>query len=104
MEIYSLFYETFAHACRELIRGIIELTNQQSGGIGIIDFDSDMGKYIRNESDEELIDVLYELLLDMNMYVRKGCEMAYVTFNFGLCTNQNGRRDSKALLQPYYIK
>lgn len=95
---------TFAHACRELIRGIIELTNQQSGGIGIIDFDSDMGKFIRNESDEELIDVLYELLLDMNMYVRKGCEMAYVTFNFGLCTNQNGRRVSKALLKAYSIK
>ena len=95
---------TFSHACRELVRGIIELTNSQSGGIGIIDFDSDLGKYVHNESDETLTSILYELILDMNMFVRKGCEMPYVTFNFGLCINQNGRRVAKALLHAYSMK
>lgn len=95
---------SFSSACRSLFRGIVELTNSQSGGIGFIDFDSDMAQYIVDESDKQITEELYQLLLDLNIYVRKGCEMAYVTFNFGLCTGCNGRRISKALLSSFSRK
>lgn len=95
---------SFARACRGLFRGIIALTNQQSGGIGLIDFDRDMAQYIENETDEEIENELYELLLDLNTFVRKGSERAYVTFNFGLSTSEKGRRVSKALLKSFSRK
>lgn len=40
----------FSGACREIFRGIIALTNQQSGGIGLIDFDGDMAQYVGRET------------------------------------------------------
>lgn len=95
---------TFSHACRILFRNIIALTNQQSGGIGFIDFDTDMAKYVFQETDIEIENEIWQLFLDLNTYVRKGCEMAYVTLNFGLCIADNGRRIAKALLSAYSRK
>lgn len=95
---------SFSAACRELFRGIIALTNQQSGGIGLIDFDEDMSQFIRQETNEELENELYELFMDLNTYVRKGSERAYVTFNFGLSTSTKGRQIIKSILNAFSKK
>lgn len=92
---------SFSHALRELSRKIVYLTNAQSGGIGFLDFDSDLKEYIKNESDDEIIWNFRELFFDLNTFSRKGCEKAYVTFNFGLDESENGRRVSKLLLKAY---
>ena len=89
------------HALRELGRKIIWLTNLQSGGIGFIDFDSDMAVYINTDSDEEIIEELREFFFDLNVFSRKGCEKPYVTFNFGLNTTGTGKRFSRLLLKAY---
>lgn len=91
----------FLKALRELGRKIIWLTNLQSGGIGFLDFDSDMGKYLGNITDDEAIDGLRELFYDLNTYSRKGCEKPYVTFNFGLNITESGRRFTKLILTAY---
>lgn len=88
-------------AMRAMYREIIRLTNEQSGGIGFIDFDKDMSAYITNETDEEIAEHINELFNDLNVYVRKGCEKAYITFNFGLDVSQNGRRFSRIMLEQY---
>ena len=88
-------------ALRELGRKIIWLTNMQSGGIGFIDFDSDMAEYVNTDSDEEIIEELREFFFDLNVFSRKGCEKPYVTFNFGLNTTEAGRRFSRLLLKAY---
>ena len=75
---------TFCKAIRRLNRAIISLTNVQAGGIGLLDFDNDMALYVKEESIEELSREFRELYMDLNTYCRKGCEKAYVTFNFGL--------------------
>ena len=84
--------ENFSYVIRSLFRGIVELTNIQSGGIGFINFDSDMSKYAEYASDAEIKDGIRNLFMDLNMNTRKGCEKPYVTFNFGLDTSSNGRR------------
>lgn len=89
---------SFSHAVRRLFRGIVDLTNRQSGGIGMINFDKDMAFYVHDETDAELEEQLYELFCDLNSNTRKGCEKAYITFNFGLDVSEKGRRISKALL------
>ena len=91
----------FYHMLRKLSRGIIDLTNRQSGGIGIINFDFDAAKYITDETDEEIYDALHEFLIDLNLSTRKGCEKPYVTLNFGLDTSKNGRRVSINLLNAF---
>lgn len=91
----------FEQACRALFRAVIELTNQQSGGIGFIDFDTDMGQYVGSEGDEELEESLWQFLLDLNTFVRKGCERAYVTLNIGLSPDESGRRVAHALLSAF---
>lgn len=88
-------------AIRMLYREIIKLTNEQSGGIGFINFDKDMSSYITDESDDEISEQIRELYNDLNVYVRKGCEKAYITLNFGLDTTQNGRRLSRIMLKEY---
>lgn len=103
-QLFEYAPASFGQACRELFRGIIALTNQQSGGIGLIDFDSDMASYVGDDTDTQIEDELYELLLDLNTYVRKGCERAYVTINFGLDTSKNARRLSRALLNAFCRK
>lgn len=84
-----------------LYRKIVDLANRQSGGIGFINFDSDIASYVGGESDTEIIDAFHEFFLDLNMSTRKGCEKPYVTFNFGLDTSVNGRRATLRMLEAY---
>lgn len=92
---------TFNNMLLSLYRAIVELTNMQSGGIGFINFDSDIASYISNESDKEIIDSFREFFLNLNMNTRKGCEKPYVTLNFGLDSNENARRGSLLMLQAF---
>lgn len=94
---------TFRAAVRKLSREIIAVTNLQAGGIGFLNFDTDMAIYVINESLDELVEDIRELFLDLNVYSRKGCEKAYVTFNFGLDTTDAGRKISFALLKAYSL-
>lgn len=100
-QLFENKVSSFSSACRELFRGIISLTNRQSGGIGLVDFDSDMAKYVFNEKDSELENELYELMINLNTFVRKGSERAYVTINFGLDTSDKGRRVTRVLLKAF---
>lgn len=92
---------TFRGAIRRLNRGIIALTNVQAGGIGFLNFDTDMERYVSNETVEELAEEFRELFCDLNVFSRKGCEKAYVTFNFGLGHTENARKVAFALLEAY---
>lgn len=95
--------QTIGFECmlRKLYRGIVDLTNRQSGGIGFINFDEDAAAYITDETDEELIKAFRELFCDLNVVSRKGCETPYVTINLGLCTEERGRRVTKAILDAF---
>lgn len=92
---------SFKKALKKLHREIVRLTNLQSGGIGFLNFDEDMQKYTSDETQEELAEELNDFFCDLNMFSRKGCEKAYVTFNFGLSTGEKGRRVAKAMLDAY---
>lgn len=94
-------HRRFSNMISALHRAIVELTNIQSGGIGFINFDSDIAPYMTNDSDSDIIDCFREFFLDLNMNTRKGCEKPYVTFNFGLDTSENGRRASRLMLEAY---
>ncbi|QCH26937.1 anaerobic ribonucleoside-triphosphate reductase [Clostridium tyrobutyricum] len=94
-------HQSFDESLRILFRFIVKLTNQQSGGIGIINFDIDLSTYITTEIDEQISYSLKNFLNDINLEVRKGCEMAYVTLNIGLDTSKNGRRLIENLLNEY---
>ncbi|MDR1966477.1 MAG: anaerobic ribonucleoside-triphosphate reductase, partial [Synergistaceae bacterium] len=91
----------FCDVCRRLIREIVSLTNAQSAGIGFINFDTDMAAYIGTEDDAELKRALRDLILDLNINLRRGCEKPYVSFNFGLDTSTNGRRVIRLLLEAF---
>ena len=74
----------------------------QSGGIGLINFDEDISKYLtEDEDDETIVEQFRELMIDLNSWVRKGCEKAYVTFNIGLSSTKAGRRVCSLLLDAY---
>ncbi len=88
----------FAVALNKLHRALVNITNLQSGGIGIINADADLAGYIENETDEEIIDAFCMLFENLNLYSRKGCEKPYVTFNVGLDTSENGRRVTHLIL------
>lgn len=92
---------SFGNMLLALHRSIVELTNMQSGGIGFINFDSDIADYIHNESDLEIIDSFREFFLNLNMNTRKGCEKPYVTFNYGLDTDEKARRASFLMLRAF---
>ena len=92
---------TFAHMLRALFRGITALTNDQSGGIGFLQFDSEAASYLADESPDELVALFRELYLDLNTQARKGCEKAYVTFNFGIDTSEPARRVAFAMLDAF---
>lgn len=94
-------HRSFCNMISALHRAIVEITNIQSGGIGFINFDSDIASYITTETDSEIIECFREFFLDLNMNTRKGCEKPYVTFNFGLDTSDNGRRVSRLMLEAY---
>lgn len=85
----------------KLFREIITLTNSQSGGIGFIDFDSNLAQYITVENDKEIARELRTFFENLNTFIRKGCEQAYTTLNFGLDTSENGRRITKIMLEEY---
>lgn len=91
----------FSVAIRRLSRAIISLTNVQSGGIGFLNFDTDMASYVKEESIDELSRDLRELYMDLNTFCRKGCEKAYVTFNFGLGYSDAARKVCFAILKAY---
>lgn len=91
----------FHDAILKLAYGITSLTNQQSGGIGLINFDGDLSQYIGVESEYEVQNELATLLSLLNFPLRKGCEKAYVTLNFGLCTTEKGRLLTRCLLNAY---
>lgn len=91
----------FRRMLRQLQRSIVALTNRQSGGIGFINFDQEAAPFLRDETDEELIEAFREFYLDLNMITRKGCEKPYVTLNFGLDTSQNARRISFAMIEAF---
>lgn len=84
-----------------LHRAIVELTNIQSGGIGFINFDSDIAPYISSESDNEIIETFREFFLNLNINSRKGCEKPYITLNFGLDTSKNARRAIFLMLEAF---
>lgn len=92
---------SFESMLRALHRGIVKLTNRQSGGIGFINFDTEAASYLRNESDEEIIAAFQEFFMDLNLPTRKGCEKPYVTLNFGLDTSVAGRRIASLLLAAF---
>ena len=74
----------------------------QSGGIGFINFDEDISKYLTEADDDEtIVEQFRELMIDLNSWVRKGCEKAYVTFNIGLSSTKAGRRVCSLLLDAY---
>ncbi|ACX73705.1 anaerobic ribonucleoside-triphosphate reductase [Fibrobacter succinogenes subsp. succinogenes S85] len=83
---------------RRLYRGIVSLTNNQSGGIGFLDFDGDMAAYRMDESDEILTEAFRNFFEDLNIYSRKGCEKPYTTLNIGCRTSTKARRIAKAVL------
>lgn len=85
-------------ALRKLYRGIVDLTNGQSGGIGFLSFDRDMEVFHMDESNEELTETFREFFEDLNIHSRKGCEMPYTTLNVGLGTSEKARRITKAVL------
>lgn len=92
---------SFKGAVRKISRKITELTNMQSGGIGFLDFDTDMAFYVKDETIEELSLEFRDLFLDLNTFSRKGCEKPYVTFNFGIGDFDNARKVSYAILRAY---
>lgn len=92
---------SFAVALSRLHRALITITNNQSGGIGIINADSDLSYYIGNESDEDIIEAFGILFENLNLYSRKGCEKPYITFNTGLDTSENGRRVTRLMLEAF---
>lgn len=92
---------SFASALSRLHRALITITNNQSGGIGIINADSDLSYYIGNESDEDIIEAFCILFENLNLYSRKGCEKPYITFNTGLDTSESGRRVTRLMLEAF---
>lgn len=88
-------------ALEQLFREIIVLTNSIYGGIGFINFDSDLAKYITTESDLEISRCLSNFFLNLNSFIRKGCERAYTSLNIVLDTTENGRRITKLILLEF---
>lgn len=84
-----------------IVDGIVNLTNQQSGGIGLIDFDNDFAAYVEDQTDAELERDFSNFLYLLNAPLRKGCEKAYVTINFGLSVTPKGRQIIRCLLNAY---
>lgn len=86
---------------RQLYRGIVNLTNNQSGGIGFLSFDCDMAEFRVDESDEILLDAFRDFFEDLNLPTRKGCERPYTTLNIGCGISENARKITKAVLEAY---
>ena len=94
---------SLSQALRVFGRKLVQLTNQQSGGIGIINFDSDLSGFVTDETDDMLVELIREFFIDLNVPYRKGCEKAYITLAFGLDNSVGGRRISFAILKAHNL-
>ena len=80
---------------------IVNLTNDQSGGIGFINIDSDLAEFVQEVSEEKLITKIRRLYQKLNLPLRNGYEKAYVSFNLGLDTSENGRKTTRCFLKAF---
>ena len=80
---------------------IVSLTNDQSGGIGFINIDSDLAEFVQEISEEKLITKIRRLYKNLNLPLRNGYEKAYVSFNLGLDTSENGRKVTRCFLKAF---
>ena len=80
---------------------IVNLTNDQSGGIGFINIDSDLAEFVKEISEEKLVAKIRRLYKNLNLPLRNGYERAYVSFNLGLDTNENGRKVTRCFLKAF---
>lgn len=92
---------SFGEMLRFLSRGMVLLTNSQSGGIGLMNFDADAAAYLTKETDEEITEELNAFFQDLNIPSRRGCERPYVTLNLGLDATEKGRRVTRAVLAAF---
>lgn len=83
----------------ELFEEIVFLTNEQSGGIGYINIDSDLAKVFEDISVEKGINSIRRLFRKLNLPLRNGYERAYVTFNLGLDTSKGGKKVTEIFLK-----
>lgn len=86
-------------ALEELFEEIVFLTNEQSGGIGYINIDSDLTKVFEDISVEKGINSIRRLFRKLNLPLRNGYERAYVTFNLGLDTSKGGKKVTEIFLK-----
>lgn len=91
----------FEDVLNYILKDIITLTNLQSGGIGILNLDLDLEKYVGDLSEKELIKKFRRFFEILNTDLRKGTEKAYTTFNIGLSTSFEGRMIIKSILKAY---
>lgn len=76
----------------KLFEEIVFLTNEQSGGIGYINIDSDLAPIFEEIFIEKGINSVRRLFKRLNLPLRNGYERAYITFNLGLDTSVGGRK------------
>ena len=94
---------TFHHAIRELFRQLVRLTNQLSGGIGIMNFEIDMALYLNQETDDEIRLILNDFFIDLNTPVRYGSESPFITLNFGVGTRESEQRLTRLVLEAFEL-
>ena len=80
---------------------IVNLTNDQSGGIGFINIDSDLAEFVEEISEEKLITKIRRLYKNLNLPLRNGYEKAYVSFNLGLDISEQGRKVTRCFLKAF---
>ena len=80
---------------------IVFLTNEQSGGIGFINVDEDLKEFCKNISENDLIKKIRIFFHKLNLPLRNGYEKAYVSFNLGLDTTNEGRKIIKSFLKAF---
>lgn len=85
----------------EMLEIFLTLSNEQSGGIGIMNIDEDLAPYVENISHEELTSEFRSFFKRLNLNLRKGFEKAYITFNMGLNTENGGRKVTSSMLKAF---
>lgn len=83
----------------KLFEEIVFLTNEQSGGIGYINIDSDLATIFENISIESGVNSVRRLFKRLNLPIRNGYERAYVTFNLGLDTSKGAKKVTEIFLK-----
>jgi len=84
-----------------LLNDTIKLTNEQSGGIGVLNLDHDLQNCVGNIEIKELVKCFRRFFDILNSELRKGTEKPYITYNLGLNTSANGRKVTEAALIAY---